>query len=266
MQGSLIAHTESRPKCCNSTHGVSYDQASTSKVNLNQAERVLCGLAGALLVKRNLGRFSLSGVAKLFAGGALLRRGITGHCAMYEAMHFSSARGSGQTSPGASQRAIPIKRELNVQVPPLEAYQLWRDPANQGWIMSHFADVESLSLDRARWKMRGPMALEWDALIVADTPGEFISWESLPGAGLPNEGTVRFMENETGGTKLIFEARFDPPAGPLRMGLMKLIGVTPESILEKGLLRFKSLAEMGESRPRMKSPLKGRQQNIPVGV
>jgi len=85
-----------------------------STVNLNQFERILSGLAGVLLVKQNLGRFSLNGFAKLFTGGALLRRAITGHCNIYEAMSISSAH----TEPahyhrnGATTSAFAIKNDV----------------------------------------------------------------------------------------------------------------------------------------------------------
>lgn len=244
-ENTVIAHTKSH--CCQGQHGVAYDNISTSKssVNLNQTERILSAVVGAVLFKRNLGRFSLPGLLKLVAGGALVRRGITGNCKVYEALKVNSAMQNDQTFPGASERSESIRAAMTVQMSPLDTYKLWRDPANQSWIMGHFAKVDSISLDRAHWKLRGPVNLEWDALIVADSPGEFISWESLPGAGLPNEGTVRFTPTETGGTRVIFESRFDPPAGSVSMCLLKLVGVTPESVLGKALRRFKSMAEMG---------------------
>jgi uncharacterized membrane protein len=245
MQGeeSLIAHTGS--KCCQGQQGVAYDNTFQSKLNLNQTERILSTVVGGLLFKRNITNCSLGGLLKLVAGGALMRRGITGHCNVYEALKVNSNIQNNEAYPGASQKAVPVRAQMTVQMPPFETYQLWRDPANQAWIMGHFAKVDSISTDRAHWKLRSPINLEWDALIVADSPGEFISWETLPGAGLPNEGTVRFMPTETGGTRVIFQARFDQPAGALAMSVMKLIGVTPESVLEKALRRFKNMAEMG---------------------
>lgn len=269
MQESLIAHTETKAEGCESIREIAYDCACKANVNVNQIERVLCGLAGLLLLKSNLGHFSLGAMAKVFAGGALVRRGITGHCEMYEAMSFNWAKGSKQTQPGASQKALPIRMKVDVQVPPFEAYQLWRDPVNQSWMTEHFAKVDSVSIDRAHWKLRGPIGLAWDALIVADSPGESISWESLPGAALPNEGTVRFVPMETGGTRLIFEARFDPPSA-LVFWLLRLVGVTPQSVIGKALRRFKNITEMGMSqlsrnREKMtKSAIEDRGKGIPT--
>ncbi len=244
---SLIAHTG--VGCCQGQHGVAYDNISKTKVNLNQTERILSAVMGGLLFKRNITNFSLPGLLKLVAGGALVRRGVTGHCNVYDALKVNSNIQNEQAYPGASENAVPVRAQMTVQTPPFETYQLWRDPANQAWIMGHFAKVDSISMDRAHWKLRAPINLEWDALIVADSPGEFISWETLPGAGLPNEGTVRFVPAESGGTRLIFEGYFDPPAGALAMSLMKLIGVTPESVLGKALRRFKHMAEMGLPKP-----------------
>ena len=245
---TMIAHTGSG--CCQGQHGVAYENTTQSKLNLSQTERIVSAVLGGLLFKRNLTNFSLPGLLKLVAGGAMVRRGVTGHCNVYEALKVNSAQND-QAYPGASENSVPVRAAMTVQMPPFETYQLWRDPANQAWIFGHFAKVESISMDRAHWKLRAPISLEWDALIVADSPGEFISWETLPGAGLPNEGTVRFMPTETGGTRLVFEARFDPPAGTLAMSVMKLVGVTPESLLGKALRRFKNMAEMGLPKPSM---------------
>lgn len=252
----VIAKAGSRSggaSCCRGPEGVIYEGGSVSNTNLNQIERVLSVVGGAWLLKRNFGRFSLAGLLKSIAGGALLKRGLSGHCDIYEAMNVSSANASQESHPGASETAKTIKAAINVQMPPFETYRMWRDPSNQSWIFGHFARLENISVDRAHWMLRSPvgMKLEWDALIVADSPGEFISWETLPGAGIPNEGTVRFLPTETGGTRLIYEMRFDPPAGALGIGLMKLFGVTPQSVITKALSRFKNMAEMGLPKPPM---------------
>jgi uncharacterized membrane protein len=243
---TMIAHAGSG--CCQGAHGVTYENMSQSKLNLSQKERILSAVLGGLLFKRNLGNLSLGGLLKLVAGGALIKRGVSGHCNVYQALKVNSNVQSERAYPGASQDAVPIRAEMTVQMPPFETYKLWRDPANQAWIMGHFAKVDSISMDRTHWKLRTPLNLEWDALIVADSPGEFISWETLPGAGLPNEGLVRFMPTETGGTRILYEARFDPPAGALAMSVMKIIGVTPETVIGKALRRFKNMAEMGMER------------------
>lgn len=245
MRGRKRKNARAQSNGAMNHYGVCCDSHPTSGVNLNTTERVLSAIAGGLLVKRNLGRVSLSGLAKLFAGTALLRRGVTGHCDFYETMNVSSVTQEERVLPGASEKSRRIRAEMTVQMPPFETYKLWRDPANQSWIMGHFAKVDSISMDRTHWRLRSPMGVEWDSLIVADSPGEFLSWESLPGAGLPNEGIVRFLPTETGGTRVHLEARFDPPAGGLGMGFLRLVGVTPESVVGKALRRFKSMAEMG---------------------
>lgn len=248
-QQKFIAQVDAK---CGTGECVQYGgDSATSPVNVGKGERLLSTIAGGMLVKRNLGRFSLGGIAKLAAGAALIRRGITGHCNMYEAMHVSMVKPRDNNHAGASETAIPVHAEMKVDVPPMQAYELWRDPANQRWIMGHFAKVDLISMDRAHWKLRGPFGLEWDALVVAESPGEYISWETLPGAGLPNEGVVRFIRTESGGTRVLFEARFEPPS-TIVMTLCRAVGITPESVIGKALYRFKSMAEMEPigSRPR----------------
>ena len=228
--------------------GVRYDQAG-ARINVGALERVLSAIGGGLLIKRNFFNCTLMGIAKLAIGAGLIRRGFTGHCNMYEALKFSTSNQDKRDYPGASEAAVPVHAEMSVAVPPLQAYELWRDPDNQRWIFGHFATVESMSLDRVHWQLRNPIGFEWDALIVADSPGELIRWETLPGAGIPNEGRIRFMATDTGGTRLIYDCRFDPPAGALAIKVLKIVGITPESIVGRALRRFKDLAEMGMVQP-----------------
>jgi len=89
--------------------------------------------------------------------------------------------------------------------------------------------------------------MEWDTQIVEDRHGKLLRWESLEGAPLPNEGTVRFSPAPGDwGTEAMLCLRFDPPGGPLGNRAVKRLNIVPRVLADKILRRFKSLAETGE--------------------
>jgi uncharacterized membrane protein len=69
--------------------------APASPVNVGDAERMLSAGAGGVLARTGI-RGGVAGLAALLAGGALLYRGITGHCSLYQAMGHSTARQADQ--------------------------------------------------------------------------------------------------------------------------------------------------------------------------
>src|SRR5262245_54441695 len=62
-------------------------------VNVGDTERMVSAVAGGLAVLFGLSRLSLPSLVAIAAGGALLARGLTGHCSVYEALEMSSACG-----------------------------------------------------------------------------------------------------------------------------------------------------------------------------
>lgn len=89
--------------------------------------------------------------------------------------------------------------------------------------------------------------MRWEAHVVEDREGELIRWESLEGADIPNEGSVRFRPAPGNrGTEVKLTFRFDPPGGPLGSALARMLDEVPDMLVFKALRRFKSLAETGE--------------------
>ena len=60
------------------------------EVNVGDLERAICAAAGGIALLHGLSRVSRSTVVALVAGGALLYRGLTGHCSVYEAIGMST--------------------------------------------------------------------------------------------------------------------------------------------------------------------------------
>ena len=80
-------------------------------VNLGDTERVVSTVVGAAAVLYGLSRLSLSSIVALVAGGALLYRGMTGHCSLYEALDVSTVdepENQGGKQPRAGQRVADV--------------------------------------------------------------------------------------------------------------------------------------------------------------
>jgi uncharacterized membrane protein len=59
--------------------------------NVGETERTLSMLAGSGLIGLGLASFSIRGALMGLAGGALLYRGLTGHCELYRALGLNTA-------------------------------------------------------------------------------------------------------------------------------------------------------------------------------
>jgi DUF2892 family protein len=69
-------------------HAISLQRRAT---NVGPAERIGSTMVGAALVFRALTRPSLGRIALALSGAALLHRGLTGHCSLYEAFGVGGA-------------------------------------------------------------------------------------------------------------------------------------------------------------------------------
>jgi uncharacterized membrane protein len=216
------------------------------EVNVGEAERLACGVAGAALVAVGLRRGGWGGTAIALLGGALGYRAVTGHCEAYEALNISTAGKSRTYRP--VHRGLKITETFTINRPPEECYRFWRDFRNLPRIMEHLESVTVLDEGRSRWVARGPLgAVSWDAEIIADVPNELISWRSLEGADVDNAGSVRFRAAPGNrGTVVAVELNFEPPAGRLGDAIARLFGEHPEQQVRDDLRHFKQLMEAGE--------------------
>ena len=144
---------------------------------------------------------------------------------------------------------VQAKASCIVNRSPDEVYRFWRAFENLPRFMKHLDAVEDLGDGRSRWKAKGPAGskVEWDATIIADVPGEVITWRSLENADVDNAGAVRF-EKAPGdrGTIVKVHVQYNPPAGVVGATIAKLFGEEPEQQLDDDLRRFKQVMEVGE--------------------
>jgi uncharacterized membrane protein len=148
-----------------------------------------------------------------------------------------------------ANRALHVERAFTIQRSPEELYSYWRKLENLPRFMKHLERVEVLDERRSHWVARGPAGthVEWDAEILEDAPNQRITWRSLEGADVANDGTVRFQAAPGDrGTEVRVSLSYSPPAGKLGATVARLFGENPEQQVRDDLRRFKNLMEAGE--------------------
>ena len=142
---------------------------------------------------------------------------------------------------------VQITKSVTINRPRDEVYECWRELDNLPRFIPALQELTLMPGGRSHWVVKGPAseAIEWDAEIVVDRPGEMLAWRTLEGANLPNEGEVRFTDAPAGrGTEVRVRLQYDPPAGG--QVLARLLGNDPEGLIREALRRFKQVLETGE--------------------
>lgn len=235
--------------------------------NVNGVERLVSLAAGGALAAYALRRKDWTALGLGVVGGALIERGISGHCAVYDALGVTSAaddahghlphhaeggltRQHGGSATVDAKRAIKIERAFTINDrTPQELYAYWRKLENLPRIFRHLERVTEADARRSHWVAKAPLGthVAWDAEIVNDVPGELIAWRSVAGSQIPNAGAVNFREAPGGrGTELKVSLEYQPPAGKLGAAVARLFGEEPAIQVREDLRRFKALQEAGE--------------------
>ena len=195
----------------------------------SKALRIPLIAGGAALAALGISRRSPLGVAMAAGGGLLIYRGI-------------AAKGAWPST------LISVRKAITIDKPPEELYRFWREFENLPRFMRHLQSVHS-SARSLHWVSTGPLGknFSWDAEIVEDRENELISWRSLPGSQIENQGSVRFQSAPEGrGSEMLVELLYRPPAGRLGAAFAMLFGEEPEQQIREDLRRFKDLMEAGE--------------------
>ncbi len=207
-------------------------------------ERVGSIALGAGLIAFGISRRSLWGGLAGLAGAALVVRGATARCLVYQMLGVNS--GDLQTERRVrGHKGIRVTQTINVQREPAEVFRYWRKLENLARFMEHVESVEEIDPERSHWVVRGPLGqeLHWDARIVNESEGEMIGWETLPGAEVNHAGSVWFEPDGRGGTSLKVILQYYPPAGAVGAAAAQLLGESPDQQLAEDLRRFKEIIE-----------------------
>jgi uncharacterized membrane protein len=221
--------------------------------NVGQIERLVSSVGGGALALYGVTRGSLGGIALALLGAALVQRGVSGHCNVYEAMNFSTAgdatlRNRENVSVPA-ERGTKVEKSVTINRPAAELYSFWRNFENLPRFMNHLEAVRVTGGDRSHWVAKAPAgtSVEWDAEIYNEKEGELIAWRTLEGSQVASAGSVRFESAPNGrGTVVRVSLKYDPPGGKLGSLVARLFGENPEQQIEEDLGRFKQLMETGE--------------------
>lgn len=212
--------------------------------NVGDSERAVSVAAGVILAALGVWRRSTPGYLAAAAGGAMLYRGLMGHCLLYKALGINTA--------SDEARSLEVIQTVLINRPVEELYAYWRDFSNLPKIMTHLESVTVTDDRRSHWVAQAPKlaggTVEWDAEIVRDEPNAAIAWRSLPGADVDNSGEVRFTRGlGDRGTQITVSIKYAPPAGRLGQVIAFLAGEDPNAQVREDLRTFKRVMEVGEA-------------------
>ena len=233
------------------------------RLNVGRVERWLSMVAGGALAAYAFKRRDAPGGAVAIAGAALLYRGATGHCDIYQALGINHAdqmdgprmegtgviadRGSDTRAKLGGARGIHVEESVTINRPLSELYRFWRNFENLPQFMQHLESVSMREEGISHWVARGPagMQVEWDARIINEVENKVIGWQSLEGSTISTAGSVNFDEDPHG-TRVTVHLQYNPPGGKLGAAVARLFGEEPNQTIREDLRRFKQLMEAGE--------------------
>jgi len=222
---------------------------SKAEKNVNEPERWVSVVAGSALAAYGLKLRSIPGLVLSALGGALVWRGATGHCIVYESLGVTTANGNGRQVSVPYGRGVRVEKSVTVNASPEELYRFWRNFENLPRFMHNLEKVEVRDDRRSHWWTKGPAGstVDWEAEIINEIPNELIGWRSVDGSKVDNAGSVHFTPSTGGrGTEVKVVLRYDPPAGVLGAAVSKILGEDPAMNVQEDLRRLKMLVETGE--------------------
>ncbi|MBV9924921.1 MAG: SRPBCC family protein [Acidobacteria bacterium] len=231
------------------TGGETASGAPSGSVNVGQYERLASTIGGGALALYGITRGSLGGIALALVGAALVQRGMSGHCNLYEAMNFSTAGDAGlRNSENVSvpgDRGTKVEHSVTINRSPEELYGYWRNFENLPRFMNHLESVKRFGGNRSHWVAKAPggTTVEWDAEIYNEKENELIAWRTLEGSQVASAGSVRFEPAGDEATTVRVSLKYDPPGGKLGSLVARLFGENPQQQIEEDLGRFKEIME-----------------------
>jgi uncharacterized membrane protein len=237
--------------------GAEEDERTEQWMRAFGAREFLCGVG--LLSKTNVGVWAWARVGGDVVDLAVLGKGLAeepdnerlwGAAASVLGVTLLDVKTAIDLSRGGKQPwrdGIAVQQGITINRPASEVYEFFRDLENLPRFMSHLESVR-VTNGRSHWKATGPLGVrfEWDAEVIEDRPNQLISWRSIKGSEVPNQGTVHFRPGPDDTTELLVDLRYDPPAGAIGSTIAKLFGTEPGQEISADLRRLKQVLETGE--------------------
>lgn len=205
------------------------------KTNVSTLERVLMVTSGAYLLYNALAKENKS-ISKAGAGGAMLLRGISGYCPVYDAAgHLMNDKASN----------INIRLNTIINKPVGQVYDFWRNLENLPLFMSHLASVKTIDETTSEWTVKGPGgigSISWKAKIVKDRKDKLLSWLSLDDSTIRNAGKVIFKAHGNS-TELDITISYHAPLGVAGESAAKLLNPYFEKLVKADISSLKTHLE-----------------------
>jgi uncharacterized membrane protein len=217
--------------------------------NLSEYERWASIVAGAGLAVYGLTRLKRNGWLHAGIGALLLRRGVTAHCDVYEALGMNTAADAADTRAALrGSRGVNVLESVTINRPIAELYRFWRNLENLPRFMSHLESVERITDTLSRWRARGPAGttVEWNAEIINEVTDQVIGWRSIENSDVVSAGSVNFEEVGEGRTRVRVRLQYSPPGGKLGDAVARLMGSDAATEIRQDLDRFKQLVESNQ--------------------
>lgn len=217
------------------TTAIQNSKNSKFKANVSTLERVAMITSGAYLLYKGASQNEKS-IAKISTGGAMLMRGISGYCPVYDAVdHLKNDKASN----------INIRLSNIINKPVDEVYAFWRELENLPKFMNHLRSVKTLSPTLSEWTAKGPGGigtLSWKAEIVRDEKERLLSWQSLPESTIRNAGKVVFKAKGQN-TEIDITISYHAPLGIAGEAAAKLFNPYFEKLIKDDVENFKTYIE-----------------------
>ncbi|MGH7505169.1 MAG: SRPBCC family protein, partial [Longimicrobiales bacterium] len=208
-----------------------------ARTHWSPSTRAIGGLAGGVLIigARRMPR-PLGAMARA-AGASLALRAAT-NLDTDELLGVNGAH-----------HVVDVHKAIHIAAPVADVFSFWSHVENFPLFMGHLEEMRRIDELTSHWIATGPLGrrFEWDAEITDFEADHLISWRSLRGGDIANDGTVRFEPSPDGGTRIAVHLRYAPIAGAAGHRFASLLGADPKSAMDDDLVRLKSLLEQGRA-------------------
>lgn len=160
--------------------------------------------------------------------------------------------------------ASKIRHSITINKSPEQVFAFWRNFYNLPLFMKDLESVEVLSPTLSRWTvaLANETFVSWEAEIIAEIPGEMISWQSTAESDVHQAGSVWFLQPPQGqGCIVKLQMAYTLPGGKVVELVTKLMGEDPDTLVRVNLRRLKALLETGEI-PTIQGQASGRDEDL----
>ncbi len=227
------------------------------RVNVGTKERIFSTLLGGALsyvASRQSAWWRRASFGT--AAALLLKRGVSGHCDLYDLLNVSTAADqphrvlhSGGMFARARAKMSRVQRSVTILKPRHELFGFWRDFSHLPCFMQNLEAVQILDPLHARWVWRGlgGRLVEYETEIQGEAENEHITWLGKHDGRALFRADIRFREAQGNrGTEVTLTVGPGEPGGHLDGHALILMSKEPERQVRDDLARFKQLMEAGE--------------------